>query len=230
VEPLPSGDKELRCSQLACKQVKLMVCGSGWLADGAQSAEGPAEHFLVDSGAAAAVEGGVGGQAGPVAEVAVGGVLVCVGDVVGVGFGPEWVVERDDVQDFFRGEAGEVLPDEDAGGQHGFFSEGGVASFSADENDGELGVGVVPEVAAILQLVAGKPLCFVKNKCVRVGGKRAFQEVVEFAGVARGLAGELEGGEQCAGGDEASVGQCDVLVGGCGWQVAGHGLVVRTRS
>jgi hypothetical protein len=41
--------------------------------------------------------------------------------------------------DLLKSEAGEVLPDEDAGGQHGFLAQRGVAAFAANEDDGELG-------------------------------------------------------------------------------------------
>lgn len=50
-----------------------------------EAAEGPAQQFLVDTGAAGAGQGGagVGGQLGPGAEVAVRGAAVGEGDVAG---------------------------------------------------------------------------------------------------------------------------------------------------
>ncbi|MBB5932208.1 hypothetical protein [Streptomyces echinatus] len=61
------------------------------------------------------------------------------GDVVGVGVGPDGVEQRDGFEDLAGGEAGEVLPDEDPGGEHRFAAQHGVAAFPADEDDRELG-------------------------------------------------------------------------------------------
>src|SRR3954451_17173327 len=85
-----------------------------------EAAEGPAQQFLVHAGAAGACQGGagVGGQLGPGAEVAVCGVLVGERNVVGVSVGPDRMEQGDGLQDLTGREAGEVLPDEDAGGQH----------------------------------------------------------------------------------------------------------------
>lgn len=78
--------------------------------------------FLVDAGTSRTGQcgTGVGGQLGPGAEVAVGGVAVGEGDVVGVGAGPDRVEQGDGLEDLAGSEAGEVLPDEDAGGEHRF--------------------------------------------------------------------------------------------------------------
>lgn len=50
-----------------------------------------------------------------------------------------------------------------------------MAAFAADEDDGELGVGVVLEVADVLELVAGEALCLVQDEGTRVGGERCLE-------------------------------------------------------
>lgn len=78
---------------------------------------------------------GVGGQLRPRAEIAVRGVAVGEGDVVGVGVCPDRVEQGNGLQDLAGGEAGEVLPDEDAGGEHRLAAQHGVAALPADEDD-----------------------------------------------------------------------------------------------
>lgn len=140
----------------------------------------------MDAGLAGSFQGGAGegGQAGPVAEVAVGGAAVGVGD--GVGVGPDGV-GRDGLEGFVWGGAGEVLPDEDPGGEYRLLAECLVAALVADGDVGEVGVGVVPEVADVLRLVVLEPLGFVQDGRARVCGECVFEELVELAGVARGL-------------------------------------------
>jgi hypothetical protein len=53
---------------------------------------------LVDAGAAGAGGTGVGGQLGPGPELAVCGVAVGEGDVVGVGVGPDRVEQRNEAK------------------------------------------------------------------------------------------------------------------------------------
>ncbi|MET9793512.1 hypothetical protein [Streptomyces canus] len=67
------------------------------------------------------------------------GMLVGEGDVLGIGVGPDRVEQRDHLEDLVGCEAGELLPDEDAGGEHRFAAQHGVAARAADEDDGELG-------------------------------------------------------------------------------------------
>lgn len=94
---------------------------------------------------------GVGGQLRPRAEIAVRGVLVGEGDVVGIGVGPHRVEQGNGLEDLAGGEAGEVLPDEDAGGEHRFAAQHGVTALPADEDDRKLSGWFVPQITEVLE-------------------------------------------------------------------------------
>ncbi|GAA2428242.1 hypothetical protein [Streptomyces coeruleofuscus] len=72
-------------------------------------------------------------------EVAVCGVSVGEGDVVGVDVGPDGLGQGDGLEPLAGGEAREVLPDKDARGRHRLAAQHGGAALPADENDPELG-------------------------------------------------------------------------------------------
>lgn len=119
--------------------------------------------------------------------------LVGEGDVVGVGVGPDGVEQGDRLEDLAEGEAGEVLPDEDAGGEHRFAAQHGVAARAADEDDRELGGGFVPQVAEVFERLAVEPLGLVDEEGAGAFGQRGFQQAVELAGMARWFTGQVEG-------------------------------------
>src|SRR6266705_2772885 len=89
-------------------------------ATAAEPAEDPLQDLPVGPVAFQAGQGGhdVGGDLRPGPEVAVPGVHVGVGDVGGVGAGPDRVVGRDHGQDLLAVQAPELLPDVDPAGQH----------------------------------------------------------------------------------------------------------------
>lgn len=135
-------------------------------------------------GASCAGQGGtgMGGQLRPRAKVAVRGVLVGEGHVVAVGVGPDRVEQRNHLKGLGGGEAGEVLLDEGAAGQHRFTEQHSVAAHAADETDREPGGEFVPQVAEVLESLPVDPT--VTRPPGRCGafGQSCSHQAVEFAG------------------------------------------------
>ena len=82
-------------------------------------------------------------------------------------------------------EAGEVLPDEDAGGQHQFAAQHGVTALPTPKDDRELGGWFVPQAAEVLERLPAEPLGLIDREGSRALGQRSFQQAVELTGMAR---------------------------------------------
>jgi hypothetical protein len=108
------------------------------------------------------------------------------------------VEQRDDLQHPVAGEAGEVLPDEDPGGEHRLAAQHGVGAVTADEDARELGGGLVPQVAEVLEGLPVQPLGLVHDDGARLTCESGLEQVVELAGVAGWFTGQVERGEQFA--------------------------------
>lgn len=140
---------------------------------------------------------GVGGQAGPVAEVAVGSAAVGEGDVLGVGICPQGMVERDDLSwtssRVRREKCCQMKMREDSTGS---WRSVAWQPSPPTKMTASWGVGAVPEAADVFQMVAGEPVCFVQDEGARVSGGCFLEEVIELGGVAGRLARQLKRGVQ----------------------------------
>ncbi len=124
------------------------------------------------------------------------GVAVGEGDVLGIGVRPHRMEQGNGLEDLAGGETGGLLPDEDAGEQHRFAAQHGVAALPTDENDRELGRGFVPQIAEVLERLPVEPLGPVEEEGTGASGQGGYQQTVELAGAARRFTGQIERGEQ----------------------------------
>lgn len=121
---------------------------------------------------------------------AAGGLLVDCVDQRGVHVRPDGVEGGDRGPYLVFGHAGELLPDEDPGGEHGFAAQDLVAAVASGEDDGDVGAFVVPQVAPELEPGLLHPLRLVTDQDPELLGECLLEEGVELDRAGRGLTWE----------------------------------------